>query len=340
MRIVLYVLTTLLFSSHLNSAEWTQTKPEGAKATATLNADKPQLTDTLNLTLVIDVPSGYTVDAKKLGNQLVEYGEFVSRAWTILSEKTEQNGNTLTISYQISPKSPGKHYLTFHTIPLTPLDSKLPTLTIPSGIFAVDVQTMGSEELLPIAPLMPLQNALPLDLDEENMLEQQQRTAEEARQNQNVLLEHSFPWHYLVLYPLGLLALFGLARAAQQLIAYLQQPKPPISPIVEAHEKLERLQITPNTPFDTFYIELTQILRHFIEKHYQVPLNEMTTEEFMQQMTKAEAPFDLTTQQTLSDLLALADQVKFAKETPSEEQCKQALAHAQAFLQKNSPASM
>lgn len=334
LRLIGYSLLVLSAQSH--AAEWTRTIADGATARAELKDDRVQVSDLPELTLKVNVPEGYQVDLKPLEENLKQYGEFAPSGFTVVDVKNSTTGNETTAVFTLSPQTTGKHYLTFHTIPLVPMDKTRPVLEIPSGVIEVNVQTEEHVESLPVAPIISPDHTLPIDLDEENQLKQQQRTAEEVRQQQNVLLRHTFPWHYVVLYPLILLALIGLARAVQRLVAHLSPPVPPISPAEEANEKLNRLRTDPGMVFRDFYIDLTQVLREYIERQYHVQMTEMTTEEFIQQMAK-EAQFDLETRHKLYDLLDLADQVKFAQEAPNEKQCMQALALAKSFLRQSAP---
>lgn len=186
---------------------------------------------------------------------------------------------------------------------------------------------------LQIEPVLALDNKIPLDVDSSNLEEQARRVNQEILHNQSVLLDHTFPWHYVILYPLTLLVLWAGGRMIPRLFAKVIKPKPPVSPREAASQELKQLKILSEGSFDAFYVQLTQILRKFIEQQYKMPVNEMTTEEFMQHMTK-EAPFNLATRQMLSELLAYADQVKFAKGSVNDQQCIKAREYAQAFINK------
>lgn len=80
-----------------------------------------------------------------------------------------------------------------------------------------------------------------------------------------------------------------------------------------------------------YYAELTFILREYLQKRYQVPALESTTEETLHALQKTDFPPDL--QQAVADTLVQADLVKFAKSLPPQSFHEEALRQAQLLVQ-------
>ena len=152
--------------------------------------------------------------------------------------------------------------------------------------------------------------------------------------NRSILLSRTFPWHYLLLYPLALVIIYGAYRLFAATLRQLWKPQPPPSPTEAATTALAALEggdMMAEGNFDGFYVQLAQVLRQYIEGFYRVAATDMTTEEFIHHLSQ-EAPFDDATRQQLTELLAYADQVKFAKEPANADNCAQALAYARQFV--------
>lgn len=81
----------------------------------------------------------------------------------------------------------------------------------------------------------------------------------------------------------------------------------------------------------SYYAELTFILREYLQKRYQVPALERTTEETLAYLQKTDFPQNL--HQPLADTLLQADLAKFAKSAPPESFHEQALHQAYLLIQ-------
>jgi hypothetical protein len=66
--------------------------------------------------------------------------------------------------------------------------------------------------------------------------------------------------------------------------------------------------------YKQYYIELTDILRDYIEKRYKVQAHEQTTDELLTSLSSKDMPQQARVK--LKEILVLADLVKFAKEKP------------------------
>ncbi len=94
--------------------------------------------------------------------------------------------------------------------------------------------------------------------------------------------------------------------------------KPDIAAHVAAISSLEELraqQLWQNGQVKKYYSRLTDIIRHYLEKRFQINALEMTTSEIMQAVKHI--PEIRPVQNTLESILVLADLVKFAKQVPT-----------------------
>ena len=110
-----------------------------------------------------------------------------------------------------------------------------------------------------------------------------------------------------------------------------------------AHERaLRRLDVLertglPDAPsVDRWYVELSDIVRRYIEERFDLRAPELTTEEFL---TVAENSVDLGERQTLlKAFLERCDAVKFARYSPEQAESRDAIASARRFLEETAVA--
>ncbi len=98
------------------------------------------------------------------------------------------------------------------------------------------------------------------------------------------------------------------------------KPTPPLPPHTEAIKALEELhnqKLWQNEKFKEYYSSLSDILRHYIVRRFDVAAMEMTSEEIISAMKSVE--LSKKSSMDLTALLRDADLVKFAKATPEGE---------------------
>lgn len=103
-----------------------------------------------------------------------------------------------------------------------------------------------------------------------------------------------------------------------------------------AYSRLNKLRLGPNPEGDevsAFFVELSDIVRHYLEDRFDLHAPELTTEEFLE--VAATSP-DLTSEHKsfLQEFLRQADQVKFARHIPGAESINKALRSATNFLEQ------
>lgn len=113
-----------------------------------------------------------------------------------------------------------------------------------------------------------------------------------------------------------------------------REPKKP--PWREAQEELDALLADDTRhEVDVLYTELTRILRHYIERRFEIRAPERTTEEFIEEARHSEqlAPF----RESLEDFLTHADLVKFAGYAPSEQEIGRSVEACRNFIEMTTP---
>ncbi len=117
----------------------------------------------------------------------------------------------------------------------------------------------------------------------------------------------------------------------------------PLKPLEPAHviafrdlDKLKVEKIWEKGLVKLYYSRLTEITRHYIERQYEIPAMERTTDEIMQAFRKTNRE-DSLLDEMLKELLELADLVKFAREDPLPVDNQSNLNNAYLFVQKTYP---
>jgi len=87
--------------------------------------------------------------------------------------------------------------------------------------------------------------------------------------------------------------------------------------------------------FKDYYFRLTEILRQYVERRYNMPATRLTTSELYRQMRQAELDRPLIT--LLKDIFDRADLVKFAKIAPETDWGEKDLAGARSLVEQTTP---
>jgi hypothetical protein len=101
-------------------------------------------------------------------------------------------------------------------------------------------------------------------------------------------------------------------------------------------DKLKEEKIWARGEVKQYYTRLTEITRQYIERQYDIPAMESTTDEILGAFRRAN-PEDSLLDDILRELLELADLVKFAREDPLPVDNQSNLNNAYIFVQKTYP---
>ncbi len=130
-----------------------------------------------------------------------------------------------------------------------------------------------------------------------------------------------------------LVARYAAARGKK--ITDLFKPTPPPPPHIEAINALEELhnqKLWQNEKYKEYYSSLTNILRHYIVRRFEVAAMEMTSEEIIVAMKSVDLP--KKSSMDLTSILRDADLVKFAKATPEGEENEAHYLRAYYFVEE------
>lgn len=148
-------------------------------------------------------------------------------------------------------------------------------------------------------------------------------------------------WWILLILAIIATALYFIFRKKEK----KEVPIVVVAPIQEALQRLKELdekQLLQQNKIKTYYTELTDIVRTYIEKDIYIPALESTTNELMETIKdfneSSKLGISKETIQQLKEVLESADMVKFAKSKPIVEEIKAHRNLAERILQNLKPA--
>ncbi len=142
----------------------------------------------------------------------------------------------------------------------------------------------------------------------------------------------------------GLIIVGVLAFAVASVVVWIvsrrepaTKPPPPLPPAHltarEAIERLKRKQYIEQGHLEPFYVELSAIIRHYLERRFKIHAPELTTEEFLREATNSRL-LNAEHQSACRLFLEQCDLVKFAKFRPGEPEMRNALAAAEQLIEE------
>ena len=180
----------------------------------------------------------------------------------------------------------------------------------------------------------------PLPIEITTMLESEAQSLADLRPPKDpVEIEQpAATWPWFALGATGLLALIGLLW--KKFRRKHEPVVPAIPPEELAHRELEALVARElhKTDAKEFYVELTGIVRRFIERTTQVRAPEQTTDEFLR-ATADHPRFSLDERSRLREFLESADLVKYAAFSPDQQDIETAIHKARRFTGGHSAAN-
>ncbi len=143
-------------------------------------------------------------------------------------------------------------------------------------------------------------------------------------------------WYWIVI-PILLVAvaiwLFFYFKNKKKKTPVIVAPKPALPAHVLALDKLRELRdrkLWQNEQTKEYYIELSEILREYLEKRYLVKTHEKTTDEIFTALKHMDLSGD--NKNMLQQILVLSDLVKFAKEKPLPAENELSIENAMLFI--------
>lgn len=314
----------------------------------TISATDIKIQEELKIVLDFSFPEDFHVDIVALQKVLLRNSALMPMPFTLKSKQVEEpfrrqesRQNRQKVIFILDPQIAGKHALTFFNISFLPNeDVKKKKVDILSGIFEIKVSLPSvSPSFKGIAsPLMTFSNRLPIEISHKNtqeFIDNPSLLNKESKINKEIFQGKAIPWmQMLSLILFGIL--FWVAKKGSPINAKKEIDKSEIIKTAsqKAFDSLDALRqrnLPEQRQFDQFYVNLTNILRNYIEERYQLNVTHTTTEEFLQQFSLNPA-FSLNTRQKLSNFLIVADRVKFGLYNPSVQECEMAFNSAKEFI--------
>lgn len=267
---------------------------------------KARLSDEPKLTLTIRAPQGVLVRKPPFGEAL---GDFLIRDFRQQLPRLESDREVIEHVYTLEPTRVGR--LVIYPISVTFVDKrpghdgKPQTLT--TEALTVEVTSVLGAEAPSLEKLRPL--AGPVELPEERALGW---------------------WLVLGAVPAALVAGAAWLWCRRRRRAAAETP---LSPQELALLELERLlqQGFAQADVKRFYVELTGIVRRYIERTHGIRAPEQTTEEFLREIERRRT-FAEEESRRLGEFLEAADLVKFAAHQPRHDDIDESVRRAKAFV--------
>lgn len=291
----------------------TQKSESGPVAvTVALGPKQPRLGDPLTLTLTVVAKPQVTVEMPPFGEAL---GRFTIVSFTPRVETAPDGSITHVQRYVLDAPMSGRQRIPSLRVEFT--DGR-PGQNADGGVESTH-EILTEEIALDIASVLP-------DGQVQDELRGLRGPLEES-------VARSRRFRY-ALVPLGLLALGGawlLARSLRRRARLRVR----ISAYEVALQRLHGLQSRgwpKKDEADPWYVELSDIVRRYIEDRYGVRAPELTTEEFLRE-ARQQLHMQTGHRELLETFLSTCDRVKFAGYRPDESESRQALQAAQKFVE-------
>lgn len=282
-----------------------ETSDGPVRATVSLSPAAPRLGDALVLTLVVEAEAGVSVDMPAFGDAL---GRFAIVDFTPREEVTDEGLSRTSQRYTLQAPMSGRQ--------------RIPRLRV-EYVDQRSGQTLAkSRELLTDELGFTVESVLP-----------EGAIGDELRPARDPLPELAGPWRHWPWLASALVAVVALVVAAVFWRRHAEQ-RARVTAFDRAMSRLEALsrQGVPDAAhLDAWYVELSDIVRRYIEARFGLRAPELTTEEFLLEAGRA-ADLSPDHRGKLSTFLASCDRVKFARYSPGEGESRAALDLARQFL--------
>lgn len=329
-------LLLLFLSFQLAAHQYFGDVPEKFSANIVHKSNPIRLDEKGELELIVHFPKDFEMQDLDFDQTQAEEIQYSIVSNNDSLEQEEIRTKSLRIHYE--PQMEGIHSLDLpilHFVSITH-PSKKHTLYPPS--IECEVKMIESEPMddLEVAAPLSLDGQPALNLDIQNKKIFFQKSEQDLKEVHNTLLKHApkMKWQwFLYAFGFGFLAfkLYQLLFRRKSLKTLFSTKEDPKEKALKALRELQHRKLPQKGQYEEFYVQITQIVRVFIEGYYQIKAPEQTTQEFLQ-VILGKALFDEQINHYLTEFLKFADLVKFAKFNPQIEDCEQAEKAAKSFI--------
>jgi hypothetical protein len=131
----------------------------------------------------------------------------------------------------------------------------------------------------------------------------------------------------------------GLVAGGWELRRRLAGPPRPLTPHEWAARELARIEalgLPAAGEVERFHTLVSDLVRFYLERRFQLPASHQTTAEFLETMRRA-PQLTAAQQGLLRDFLGRCDMAKFARAAPSAEECAAVAGMARSFVEETTP---
>jgi len=277
------------------------------KATASLDSTHILIGDQVNLTLELEKPENLKMEFPVLADNISEYIEILRQSPidTIL----ENNTMKLVKKFLITSFDSGEHRIPPFWFRLY-FDDRLDSIA--SNELFIRVYTMQID-----TTRGPTDIKMPYDAP--------------------VTLKEVLPWIFGVILLGGIIffIFYYISRRKRNLPVFSLPSKPKEPPHIIALRELDRIRdekIWQKDKIKEFYSQVTDVLRNYIEERFAIPAMEYTSDETLSAFMSRGSILSEKSFSNLTQILHLADLVKFAKYLPLPDDHNLTLVNAYFFI--------
>jgi hypothetical protein len=271
-------------------------------AEVTVTPAQPRLGDPITLTLEVNAEPGVTVEMPDFGEAL---GRFTIVEFTPSTKRRDDGGTTAEQRYTLQAPMSGRQRIPQLRVEMVTADGELREL-------------LTDEIPLPIASVLeegeeaPALGAAPAKLDPPR---------------ERIFLARIWP-----VYPAAVLLIVGLWLLLRG--RRLARRQRTVDAWAWARERLAALEaagMPAPEHADRWWVELSAVIRTYLEQRFAIRAPELTTEEFLRVAGRS-AALGTAHRELLAGFLADCDRVKFAGHHPEADESRAALAAARRFV--------
>lgn len=291
-------------AANSDAAARSQVERGPVKLTVTVEPKVARLSDELVMTVAIDAAEGVEIEKPIFGEEI---GEFTVRDFREPLPKMADGRVITTRTFTLEPRTTGT--LTLDPIRVTFKDKRATDAKeegVESEALTVQVTGPAEEERVDLGQLKPA--ASPIELPA--------------------------AWNWVVIGGIGAAAIAALAAVVLWRRRRRAFPvAPELSPRELAELELTRLLESglARTDVKLFYVQLTGIVRRYIERTVGIHAPEQTTEEFLREIAQHPS-FAMNQRDRLGNFLESADLVKFAGYQPLASAIEESVRRARVFV--------
>jgi hypothetical protein len=321
------LLSTFLKAEELH---WTTTQGEIELA---LHISPPSLAlnELLDVHVQMTYPDIYQFDVSQLLENLTWHANLIQPQWEIVEHIVQKNEKAegyfhVHLKFIIAPLQEGTSSLSLFKLNFAS-PNKIENVWTPIFDISVTPATaIAHDLLLPLFPIEP-QSLIDLNVANRNAIFSPEQLTQVAKSNTALWRQKSFPWLFILVVTLGSLAylLWKYFRNKPALkIAHLASPR---QRAMHALVAIRKQNFPQNGQIKTFYISLSQVMRHYLEEQFLLFSSFQTTPEFLQSIEK-QTSFSEDLHQVIAKFFMQADAVKFAHVRPTLAECEMAYQEA------------